>query len=547
MWLAVLVVGGTALAAALLLMHVGRGTTWFYDEWSWILTRRTGTLDDYLANHNGHLNLLPIAVYKATWSLVGLTHYTVLRLFEIALHVGTCLAMFVYVRRRTPLWFATGATVVVLFLGYAFQDLLWPLQMTYLGSVLAGLLALLSLDRRDGAGDIGASIALAASLACSGLGLPFVGAVALELLLRRATWRKLWVPLVPLILWGVWYVQYGQSQVERSNLHLVPEHAAQMGSAAVGALFGIAMDDGRVLLALLAIAVVVALAVDRRISPRFAAVLSLPIGYWVLTALSRAQYDEPAASRYIYPGAVFVVLVLAEVIPRLERPIGRAGTAVGAGLLVVLVVLVVVSVRGNVDELRAGAAGLRDTSSYLKAELRAVELARAHVRPDFRPDVLRAPQVDAGGYLRAVDDLGSPADSLPELRHRPGALRDAADAVLLRALRVGLVPTASAVGTSPSIGTVTGGVVMPSGSCARFVPDPTAVDRSVVLRATTPIVVGSSTDSVAVSARLLGDTMVPVGTIAPGSVEVFDPVVNDAGPWTVQVASSAPVELCAQG
>src|SRR6476659_8267593 len=36
------VVGIAAVAAGVLLLRRGRGTTWFYDEWSWVLQRRTG-------------------------------------------------------------------------------------------------------------------------------------------------------------------------------------------------------------------------------------------------------------------------------------------------------------------------------------------------------------------------------------------------------------------------------------------------------------------------------------------------------------------------
>src|SRR3954447_21630183 len=301
------------------------------------------------------------------WSAFGLTDYTAFRVLAVLVHVATCLLLFAYLRRRAQLWFAVSATVVVLFLGYAFQDLVWPFQIQFTGAMAGGLAALLLLDREDRTGDIGASIALAVSVACSGVGLPFVGAVTLELLLRRKTWRRLWVPLIPLALWGIWYLQYGQSQVKGSNLHLVPENAAQMGSAAVGALLGLSMDDGHVPLALLGIVVVVVLAVDRRISPRFAAVLALPLGYWILTSLSRAQFGDPGASRYLYPGAVFVVLVLSELVPRLHAlKLGGAGAVVAA---LVLVALVVLSLLGNVDQLRQGAAGLRDASTHVKAEL----------------------------------------------------------------------------------------------------------------------------------------------------------------------------------
>lgn len=525
--LAWIVVGVASVAAAALLLHVGRGLTWFYDEWSWILTRRTGSLDDFLANHNGHLNLVPVAVYKVMWAMFGLEHYTAFRVLAVVLHVGTCVLLFVYVRRRAQLWFAVAATVVILFLGYAYQDLLWPFQIQYLGAVAAGIGALLLLDRRDAVGDVGASVALAVAVACSGVGLPFVGAVTLELLLRRTSWRRLWVPLVPLALWGLWYLQYGTSQVKGSNFHLVPENAALMGSAASGALFGISMDSGRVLLGLLGIVVAVVLAVERRISPRFAAVLALALGYWILTALSRAQYHDPAASRYLYPGAVFVVLVLAELVPRVPRGSGRVGTVLGG---LVLVVLVAVSVRGNVDQLRQGGAGLRDASTYVKAELRAVELAGARVDPGFRPDPVRAPQIDAGRYLAAIHDLGSPADSVADLRRQPAAVRNAADVVLLQALRVRLRGAGDGTGSACSVS-------KPAG----------ASDAQVELQARGPVVISAEASPVRVAARAFGDAPVSLGTVAPGTTRTLGLVPIAAGPWRVQVDSSGPVRVCPAG
>jgi hypothetical protein len=523
-----IVVALAAVLASVLILRVGRDTTWFFDDWSWILTRRTGSLDDFLGNHNGHLNLVPVVVYKVLWAVFGLTSYTAFRVTAVVVHVGACLLVFAYLRRRTQLWFAVSATVVLLFLGYAYQDLVWPFQIQFTGAVAGGVAALLLLDRHDRIGDVGASIALAVAVACSGVGLPFVGAITLELLLRRSTWRKLWIPLVPFALWGLWYLQYGQSQVKGSNLHLVPENATQMGSAAVGALFGRSMDDGHVLLALLGIAVVIVLAVDRRISPRFAAVLALPLGYWILTSLSRAQYHDPAASRYLYPGAVFVVLAVSELVPKVRVPGGRAGAVVAA---LVLVIVVAVSLRGNIDQLRDGAAGLRDTSTYVKAELRAVELARSRVDPAFRPDTVRAPQIDAGGYLEAVDDLGSPAYSVAQLHRQSAEVRDAADTVLLHALGVGLVSAAGAA---------------PAGACKAAAPDGSA-HTNFELESRGPVVISAGAAPVRVSARALGDAFVPLGTIAPNADRTLDLVPTAAGPWHVRVESSGPIRVCPAG
>ena len=135
MLVAWVVVGIAAAAAGVLILHLGRGTTWFYDEWSWILQRRTGSLDDFLANHNGHLNLLPIVAYKASWAFFGLDNYTPLRVLAIVLHIATCVLLFVYARRRAPVWLAVALTVMVLFVGRAWSDLLWPFQITYVGAV----------------------------------------------------------------------------------------------------------------------------------------------------------------------------------------------------------------------------------------------------------------------------------------------------------------------------------------------------------------------------------------------------------------------------
>ena len=183
-----------ALASSVLLLRVGRGLTWFFDEWDWVQGRRTGTLDDFLVNHNGHLIAVPILVYKLSWSAFGLGNYTAMRVTTVVLHVGTCAVLLVWLRRRVRDEFALAAVVVVLFLGYAWQDLLWPSQIQYLGSMLGGIAAFTFLDRRDRAGDVLAAISLTFALACSGIGLPFVGAVGIALVVRRSTW-PLFIPL----------------------------------------------------------------------------------------------------------------------------------------------------------------------------------------------------------------------------------------------------------------------------------------------------------------------------------------------------------------
>ena len=307
------------------------------------------------------------------------------------------------------------------------------------------------------------------------------------------------------------------------------------------------MDNGRYLIGGLAVLVIVVIHRRRRISPRFAAVLVLPVGYWALTGLSRAQLQEPDASRYLYPGAVFVVLVLAEVCRR--TTLARTRPAI-ACLALALVVTVGFSIHGNLDELDAGAAGLRDTSQVLEAELGALEAIRTHVDPGFRPDPQRAPVLVAGGYFRAVDDLGSPADSLADLRHRPERLRSAADAVLTAALAITLQPSSAPPGEVTSelgVGAVRGGSVAIDGPCVAFTPAQTV--GSVVL--TGPVlqlsIAASAASDVAVSLRNIAHSFEapPVGTVPPDSTRSIALPKIATGPWKVRLSSSAPVRVCA--
>jgi hypothetical protein len=302
------------------------------------------------------------------------------------------------------------------------------------------------------------------------------------------------------------------------------------------------MSNGWFVLGAVALAVIVVLGVERRITPRFAAVLALAVGFWVLTAASRAQYHEPAASRYLYPGALFLVLLLGEVVSRVPRP-SAVATKVAASA--VLLAMVAVAVPGNLDQLRDGGAELRDLSNVLKAQLAAVELSRGRVDPAYRPNVVRAPQISAGPYLRAERDLGSPAFSLHELREQSAVVRNAADVTLVEAL--GLKPepiaaTATVSEPAPTVVTAAGGVARTEGACVAF--EPNAANANVLLRTEGAIVITTSTAPASVGVMLFGAVATPVGAMAPSSTAGLDLPDVDAGAWSVQVVSAAPVRIC---
>ena len=70
-----------------ILSWLGRGTTFFYDEWNFVERRRTGVIRPLLEGHNGHLSAGPVIVYRVLFATAGLRHYAPYRLTLIGLHL----------------------------------------------------------------------------------------------------------------------------------------------------------------------------------------------------------------------------------------------------------------------------------------------------------------------------------------------------------------------------------------------------------------------------------------------------------------------------
>lgn len=133
----------------------------------------------------------------------------------------------------------------------------------------------------------------------------------------------------------------------------------------------------------------------------------------LIEAIARADFAQPTASRYLYIGAVFVLLIAAETTAG-DRP--RA-FALGLGAILLAGALI-----ANLAALRAGERGLRASDDSAWASLAAVQIAAPLVSPRFQPNPANAPQITAGPYLAAGGDLGSPALTLPELESAPKSL-----------------------------------------------------------------------------------------------------------------------------
>jgi hypothetical protein len=439
-------IASVAASAAVLLVsfgvldHLGRGRTFFYDEWDFVQHRSSGLVDPLLEPHNGHLSIVPVAVFRLLFETVGLDHYRPYRWVGLSVHVLVVVLVFLIVRRRAGAGVATAMAFVVLWLGPAWQDILWPFQIGFMGSVAAGLGAHLLLDHERRRSDVGAACFLAISLGCSSIGIPFVVGAAVRLAWERRWWFRLWVVGAPSALYGLWYLPYGESQAEPGNVDVLGSYVATSAAGAVGALADLTLDWGRIAAGVL-LGVGAATIIRRRRCPAFVAgMVATALSFWVLTGLSRAHLGEPNASRYLYLGGIMVLIAAAGLLPEGHR-IGRLGIAaiwVAAGL----------SVWANVAPMRAGASGLRSVSEPVSAELYVLELLADRAPPGYRPDPIRAPTLVVEPYLAAVHRHGSPAPSEDEVLTLGGEARREADRVLRELVHPEIEPSSETPGAA---------------------------------------------------------------------------------------------------
>lgn len=520
--IAVIVLLGLMVAGAVAILHAGRGTTFYFDEWDFITGRRGVSVDTLLGGHNGHLSLIPVLIYKALLQVVGLDAYWPYRLVLLACHLAVVGLLFALLRRRTGDAVAVCLAALVLFLGSAFHDLLWAFQIGFDLALAFGLGALLALDRDTRGGDAVAAVLLLLALASASIGIPFAIVVIADLALRRRWRRLVRVAAAPLVLYALWRLGWGTSDASAGNLDDAPAYAFRMLAAAVGGLSGLGVDSTGPTLAVAAIAGV-ALALARGLGgPRFGALVLGAVALWGLTAVARAQLGDPQANRYIYPSAVLVLLAAAELWPRAPRLDGRAIAVVAA--------LTAIACLGNLQALNSGGDTLRSISGPVRAELRAVEDLGPRVPFAFVPDPGRAPQIQAGTYLSAVRAFGSPALTEAELVRAPEPQREAADEVFRR---VALTPPAPAA--IPRKG---------AAGCRVLTPrDDVAVPRGGLRIAT------ARGDVVEVRLRRYADAFPADVNARVGDGASLLRLEPDGGsrPWRVQVRGSRPARACAVG
>jgi len=535
-----------ALAAAVaasvaLLLVLTAGLTHFQDSWAFLMHRQGFSADVFLAPHNEHIVLIPVALEKLFLEVFGMGSATPEYVLLTLMLATTAVLLFVYVRRRLGAWPAVFAAVLLLFLGPAWQVLLWPFEVGFVGAVMAGIAMLLALEREDERGDAIACGLLAVALGFSTLAVTFAVAAAVDVLQRRRSrgLGRAYLVLVPIFLFGLWYLGWGrdaESHLTLANVLASPQFLLDGLASSLDSLLGLGTVDvhgvgqpewGRPLL----VAAIVLVGYGQVRKPGFSSrlwpVLAAAVCFWLLAAFNYIPGREAVASRYAYAGAAFTLLIAAELL---------RGVRFGPRALWVGAVVTIAAVASNLGPLRDGRDVLEEQTVLTRADLGALEIAARTVEPSFAltPGVAGTASlidVSAGDYLTLAQEHGSPAYSPGELADAAEAGRRQADVVLSQALPLS---TVTEVGVEPDL---------PGRRC---VPADATPELELAPGTTTAIVVPPGPRA-SFSVRRFAVGEYPVSTEgAPGDSVTLLRIPRDRAPqsWWLRVEAEQPARVC---
>jgi hypothetical protein len=433
-----------------------RGQIFYSDEWGRLFFpgSENDSFTSLLRWRSGHLVALHVLLYKGLFGIFGADSYLPFRIVEAFL-VGSCgLLFYALARSRAGPWPSLLATLVLLFLGSAWEVTATPSGTVILLPVAFGLAALVCLERFPHRGDLLACLLLVAAVASHSDGLVFLvgGTVLLALQSGRRLPARIWVVLVPALLYVIWFAWYRLTAsgatadpVHLHNLGEVPSTilgACAAGLSAISGFFGALgpasgvpfnLTAGYMLLGLLIIGGIWRVRSGPAPAREVWVPVALALGFWALLGMVSDFERTPTQSRYIYPTAIFLLLILLE-LGRGIRPTPRVVLVSIGALLISLV--------PNLINLNTQARKIRALARVERVELGSLELLRKEVPAASLPYLSRKHNVlSVGGqgfrvaavtYAATFDRYGSPAASPEEIASGAEAQRLAADRVLLK-------------------------------------------------------------------------------------------------------------------
>jgi len=403
-----------SLVATMAILLLARSSTFYYDEWTFILSAPDWSSMTLLQPHNEHPVMLTRAIYAVLLSTVGLRSYLPYMVVLLAFQAANVVLLFEVVRRRAGDLVALGSAALLMLLGAGWENLFWAFQVQFLGSVACGLGMLLALQAEPKRRNLLVAAALlTVSLMFSGVGLFFGLAAAVHLAMTPGRRRDLvWFAPTAVCL-AAWYLAFGRTYapstaVSPADLASLPIYVIWGLGAGVGGLIGVSGFAGLAILVLAAVAVAYSWKRGGPDAFRFGIAAGL-VSFYAVTGLIRVQlgYQQSGASRYTYEGAIFWVLLLADS-ARLLPWRGMWRPALAACLLLVCL--------NNGVLLYNSATARTATMQRQIADLQALAALRGDpcLNQMGAVDTLVMPaETSPALYYRAIDRYGDPSAGLP--------------------------------------------------------------------------------------------------------------------------------------
>ncbi len=458
------VFGAALFVMAIVLVVAQWRITFFQDTFAFLLDRQPWTPYNFLYPHNEHIVILPVAITKVLLAVFGMGS-NVPEQVQMGLTVlGAATLLFIWLRRRLDPWLAVIGATLFLFLGSAWPTILWPFENEFTLPVVFGLASLLFLDRDDHKGDAWACVMFVLGTISGSLGVCFLPVPFIDFLFKRkerGSWKRAYVWAVPLLVYLAWYAGWGHTAEHHITLHNIlhaPQYVVEGFASSLDSLAGLSTitanvsgnnDWGRPLV--IGAIGLLAFAQWRRpgFTRTFWMVTAAAVAYWLLAAFDFVPGREASAARYVYAGALFTLLMIAELLR--AWPFSRKALWIAAAV-------VVCAIGPNLAQMKEGSSWEKEQSIFTRADLGALEIARDTVNPEYRllsvesTGTASLGLVEAGAWFEAVDKWGSPADTPSQIETEPATGREHADKVLAEALPISSSVEPGGLASTPPAG-----------------------------------------------------------------------------------------------
>lgn len=308
-----------AVAGVFLLVEATR--QWFFlDEWDFLAYRGVHVRgrEGIFAPHNEHWTTIPILIWRGLFNVVGVRDYWLYAIPLIIVHLAVVHLLWrLLLRHGVDPWTATLLVATFAVLAVGSENVTRAFQITFVGSVAFGLLAIDAVERdRFWIPPLWSVCALM----CSNIGVPMVFACVLVALARRRLKAAAWAALPPAAVFVVWYLLIGHigtyTSTDVANLSVggLVSYVWTGMTTSIGGLFTLSPQLGAVLVVVLAGAAVV-----RRNVPAALALTALV--FYAFVGVGRLQYgsSQAIASRYSYVAVALCLPLIGQLVSILVR------------------------------------------------------------------------------------------------------------------------------------------------------------------------------------------------------------------------------------